>query len=56
MCENRKYKNLKEFYEECEIWEGNLRGHCCSFEEQKIVSDAFFRLRDRMVGRLEEWK
>jgi len=43
----KKYKTLGEFYEDCELWEKRLTGSCCTIQEQKVMSNAFFRLRDR---------
>ena len=39
---------LEEFYSDCVLWEDRLKGHCCTVEEQKIIHNAFVRMKDNL--------
>jgi len=39
--------DIVEFNRDCNKWEAILKSHCCTTEEQKVISDCFTRMRDR---------
>ena len=41
------WRDIVEFNRDCNKWEAILKSHCCTTEEQKVISDCFTRMRDR---------
>lgn len=43
---------VKQFYKDCDKWQGIVTGHCITENEQRTVRDAFVRIRDQYLSQL----